>query len=366
MEKFQTLINTSSSTKQEINNNLESEDDEIHEDDEIDEIMLSTLPKDTSGSMSLYKGCWYYTTQNLHLMLAKHKHIQALDSDIVLASLPKSGTTWLKALIFCIVHRNKISLEESPLLTTHPQDLVPCLDFDIYQNLNLLNKLPHPRIFSTHVHYPLLPNSIKNSKCHIVYICRNPLDQFVSYWHFAHKVRMKVNEEPPLSSMQQDFERFCEGVSAFGPFWDNVVSYWKVCVEKSDKILFMKYEDLIKKDIVCEIKKLAKFLGYSFSKEEEKQGLIDEIIKFCSLENLKKLDVNSIGLRSGVPCAAYFRKGEVGDYINYLTPSMADRLQNLVEQKLAGSGLDFKIPNCPKQGKSFFLFIYLLFLYYIV
>ena len=37
------------------------------------------------------------------------------------------------------------------------------------------------------------------------------------------------------------------------------------------------------------------------------------------------------------------RKGEVGDWANNLTPSMAERLSKVMEEKLAGSGLVFKL-----------------------
>nr|ACH41753.1 ST5a [Brassica rapa subsp. rapa] len=37
--------------------------------------------------------------------------------------------------------------------------------------------------------------------------------------------------------------------------------------------------------------------------------------------------------------SAYFRKGKVGDWANYLTPEMAARIDGLVEEKFRDTGL---------------------------
>ncbi|KAI4332926.1 hypothetical protein L6164_017795 [Bauhinia variegata] len=42
-----------------------------------------------------------------------------------------------------------------------------------------------PRLFSTHVPYASLPKSMKESKCRVVYVCRNAFGTLVSLWHFA-------------------------------------------------------------------------------------------------------------------------------------------------------------------------------------
>ncbi|KAL7251259.1 hypothetical protein ACSBR1_013148 [Camellia fascicularis] len=81
------------------------------------------------------------------------------------------STTWLKALSYGIVNRNKYALAESPLLTANPYELVPFFDWDVYANNPTpnLEDTAKPRIFSTHAPYATLPpDSIKDSKCRIV------------------------------------------------------------------------------------------------------------------------------------------------------------------------------------------------------
>ncbi|KAE8712339.1 Cytosolic sulfotransferase 14 [Hibiscus syriacus] len=141
-----------------------------------------------------------------------------------------------------------------------------------------------PRLFATHVPYASLPASIKDTDCKFVYLCRNPMDTFISLWHFIDKLR---GENQELLSLDEAFDKFCHGVCGNEPFLDHVLGYWKASQGNPDKILFLKYEDL-KEDISSQLKHLVMFLGVPFSEDEE-------IAKICSFENLKELEVNKKG-----------------------------------------------------------------------
>lgn len=275
-------------------------------------------------------------------VISFQKHFQAEESDTILVPYPKSGTTWLKTLTFTIVNRSRYAIENSPLLTTSPHQLVPFVEFNLYHNSNQSPDLEcfsssTRRIFSTHVPYDSLPASILSSNCRIVYICRNPLDQFISEWQF---IARRNNSQLDLD---EAFERTCNGIQSFGPIWDHVLGYWKASKEQPDKILFLKYEDL-KEDVTFYIKRMAEFLGCPFSEDEVTQGVVQEIAKLCSFDNIKNLEVIKTGRvnPTGTKNSLFLRKGEVGDWKNYLTPSMSQRLQKIVEEKLVGSGLTFK------------------------
>ncbi|EYU31478.1 hypothetical protein ABFS82_07G069000 [Erythranthe guttata] len=311
-----------------------SKDHEFHE-------FLKTLEQQISWDgvrFVKYQGFWcalYLFRQ----ILSAQKHFKAKDSHIILASLPKSGTTWLKSLTFSIVNRNIYpNHEESPLFTCHTPHLFPNLEFDLYweqENPNLQNI----QNFSTHVPFHSLPKSIIESECRIIYISRNPLDMFISYRHFSLENKF-VKDATPFE-LDEAFDMFCRGIHIMGPFWDHVLGFWNAHLENPRKVLFLKYEDL-KEDVTFNVKKIAEFLGCPFSPEEEEQGVVEEITKLCSFENLKKLEVNKNGHVYGiVKKSSYFRKGEVGDWINYLTPAMAERMDKLIETKFKDSGLVF-------------------------
>ena len=44
-------------------------------------------------------------------------------------------------------------------------------------------------------------------------------------------------------------------------------------------------------------------------------------------------------LTSGEENKSFFRRGKVGDWVNYLSVDMAERIDHVVEEKLHGSGL---------------------------
>ncbi|XP_039001960.1 cytosolic sulfotransferase 15-like [Hibiscus syriacus] len=250
------------------------------------------------------------------------------------------------ALAFSTLYRDRFASDEHPLFTFNPHQLVRHLEFDVYSN----NPCPDlenicvykPRAFATHLPYASLPTSIKDSKCKIVYICRNPLDTFISLWLFIDKLRDQNNELLPLD---EAFDKFRLGICGYGPFFDYVLGYWKASQENPYKILFLKYEDL-KENISSQLKHLAMFLGVPFTEDEEKQGVVEKITQICSFEKLKELEVNKKGSHiTGIPHKEFFRKGKVGDWSNYLTPSMVERLEKLIHEKMENSGLTFKLSS---------------------
>ncbi|MBA0775890.1 hypothetical protein Gotri_010988 [Gossypium trilobum] len=271
-------------------------------------------------------------------IIAFQKYFQALDDDIIVVSKPKSGTTWLKALVFSIVNRHHYTFSNTPLNSTNPHLLVPYLDIHLYkENPNPdLSTISSPRLFSTHLPYPMLADSIKRSNCRIVYITRNPFDIIVSLWHF-----FRFMDD---WSVEDCFEMFCRGEEGYRPFWDHALGYWNMSLEKPSNVLFLRYEEL-KEDPVAQTKRLAAFLGFPFSIEEEKTGMVNQIVDFCSFNNLKDLEVDKIGKNPGsiIPNnKLFFRSGKVGDYVNYLSSTAVERLSNILEEKLSGSGLTFK------------------------
>ncbi|KAL5757008.1 hypothetical protein ACOSQ2_021754 [Xanthoceras sorbifolium] len=178
--------------------------------DEIQELLL-TLPREKTfdgGFIYKYEGVWYRPIFPAGL-ISSQKHFHAEDSDIIVITFPKSGTTWLKALAYATVHRSLHAMfdsNNSPLLTANSHDLVPFLDLASYypNNASLsFQNLSTPRIFGTHIPYSLLPHSIKNSNCRIVYMCRNPFDQFISHWKYLQNARDQDME--PIS-LEEAFE----------------------------------------------------------------------------------------------------------------------------------------------------------------
>ncbi|KAI3515143.1 hypothetical protein L1887_13895 [Cichorium endivia] len=310
--------------------------------------ILATMPKDKgwrSQNIFLYKDFWL-SSGVIKGLLMIHDYFQPQPTDIFLAAFMKCGTTWLKALMFATANRNRFKFSDHPLNRTGPQSAFPFLDTHIYLDypVTKFDHLPSPRLFATHFAHSLLPTSMTSpsSTAKFVYVCRDPKDAFISKWHFMSKLRSK--ELTPIS-FNEAYDLFCNGISEYGPFWDHVLGYWKASRESPEKILFLKYEDM-KREPSMELKKLAAFMGMPFTAAEEEGGVVEEIVKLCSFENLSNLQVNKDGggaqkftAQVVVENHDFFRKGNVGDWENYLTEEMRNRIDSITETKLKGSGL---------------------------
>ncbi|KAF5818102.1 putative Sulfotransferase domain, P-loop containing nucleoside triphosphate hydrolase [Helianthus annuus] len=301
--------------------------------------MLKTLPKGNGWRVQHlynYNGFWL-DSDTLKTNMILNTYFKTQPTDIFLASFMKTGTTWLKALMFSIINRHRYTFSDHYLHHHGPQSTFPLIDSEIYP-VNDFTHINAPRLFATHYARDILPLCM--TSCKFVYICRDPKDVLTSKWIFMSKLRSK--DLTPLL-LGEAFELFCQGVSEYGPYWEHVLSYWRASLESPDKILFMKYEDM-KKQPKVELKKLAAFLGNPFTLEEVEKGVVEEIVRLCSFENLSKLEVNKKGVeRFGklveVEKRDFFRKGEIGDWRNYLSKEMKDRIDGIFDEKLKGSGL---------------------------
>ncbi|XP_010499316.1 PREDICTED: cytosolic sulfotransferase 7-like [Camelina sativa] len=321
----------------------ESSKNQQREDDEETMNLILSLPSDVDfegTKLFKYQGCWY-NDKTLQAILSFQRDFEPQDTDIIVASFPKSGTTWLKALTVAVLERSKHSSDNHPLLLENPHTLVPFFELRLYMQSSkpdLTKILSSPRLFSTHVPFQTLKEGLKNSSCKIVYVCRNMKDVLVSFWYFKCANQEIEKEKNSLESM---FESFCTGVSYYGPFWEHILSYWTASLQYPKNVLFLKYEQL-KTEPHDQLKKLAEFLGCPFTLQEEESGSMEEILDLCSFRNLKNLEINKTGRTpGGVAHKNFYRKGEVGDSKNNLTPEMEKRLDMIIQQKFRGSDMKF-------------------------
>ncbi|CAH1418429.1 unnamed protein product [Lactuca virosa] len=297
---------------------------------------FTTFPKEKgwmTEDLYMYQGFWHQSKNvvSVETVMATQDSFKAHPSDVYLATLPKSGTTWLKALAFAIVNRNRYKNKPPsthPLQNSNPHNCLPFVETEVLRTSPTYDNAHTPRLYATHMPYTSLPQSILDSSCRIVYMCRNPKDVLVSLFHFANSLRGQSRD---LMTFEEGFDMFCKGVIPNGPYWDHVNRYYKVSLEQPTRILFLTYEEM-KMDTRNNVKLLAKFLGHPFTEEEEGKGVVEEIMSLCGFENLS--EVNKHGsLSIGIPNHAFFREGKVGDWRNHLTIEMGQNVDQITKEK---------------------------------
>ena len=268
--------------------------------------------------------------------------------DVLLASFPKSGTTWLKALAFATARRavHPPSDHDHPLRHGNPHDLVPFLEFGFTLAYDAdalaagLVALPSPRLLATHLPFSLLPGRLAAAG-RIVYVCRHPKDALVSAWTFTRKASGSMGVDAESYSLREAVELFCAGRCVAGPQWRHVVEYWEASLSRRN-VLFLRYEEMLR-DPVGSLRTMAGFMGCAFSPGEEERGVPQAIVELCSLEKQKNVEASRDDGRTadGIKADAYFRKGVAADWSSHMTPEMGKMVDEAVEDGLRGSGFTF-------------------------
>ncbi|KAJ1271950.1 hypothetical protein BS78_06G165500 [Paspalum vaginatum] len=269
----------------------------------------------------------------------------ARPSDIIVATLPKSGTTWIKSLLYATVHREEHPVDDAdghPFNSVGPHECIKFLEYQIYSGGKIpdLDKLPDPRLFATHVPFVALPRTIMTASCKIVYVCRDPKDTVISWWHFINKFRARAGMDP--LSAESAAELFCDGMSGFGPYWDHVLGYWRAYLAHPEQVLFFRYEEM-QRDPAAHVRRLAEFVGLPFGAGREEDAVVDAIVSLCSFKHMSGLKATKGGMTDTSSGAlennSFFRRGMVGDWANHLTPETARRIDGITKAKFKGSGL---------------------------
>jgi hypothetical protein len=140
---------------------------------------VSALPSNPKLRLRCYEGTWVLEPWVPGIIaIQRGGFFTPRHGDVVLASPPKCGTTWLKALAFATMARGvhpPTGHPEHPLLRLNPHDCVPFMEklFATGWGSKAMEALPSPRLMATHMHHSVLPASIsENPHCKIVYICR--------------------------------------------------------------------------------------------------------------------------------------------------------------------------------------------------
>lgn len=260
----------------------------------------------------------------------------ARDGDVIIASYPKTGTTWLREVVRQIVNYGDEKLLETSKMCEIPflgyLEAGPTCKYEIVDSLPLKR-----RVWGTHVSRELV-NTEKLTKngVKIIYIMRNPKDMVVSMKKFFEGMPwMQVPNLKP--HFPGDFEGFVKSQiegnmpmqMKFGEWYVHHAKGW-MQMRGNSNFHFVYYENM-KKDPKEELNRLCKFLGCNLNSEQ-----IDDIADKTSFDSMKKTS----GYAGG--SITMFRKGGVGNWKEHFTVALSELVDKKVEEDLGeNSGIEF-------------------------
>uniref|UniRef100_H3DKM9 Sulfotransferase n=1 Tax=Tetraodon nigroviridis TaxID=99883 RepID=H3DKM9_TETNG len=265
----------------------------------------------------------------------KVQSFQARPDDILIATYPKAGTTWV-SYILDLLYFGQSSLERQtsiPIYERVPfmESAFPSMDTG---GIDLLEKLPtSPRLIKTHFPVQFVPKSFWEQNCKIIYMARNAKDNAVSYFHFDRMNRV----QPEAGDWSSYLRRFMEGKMVFGSWYDHVNAWWKK-KETYSNLHYMFYEDMIE-DLGREVDRLSSFLGLSPSAEEK-----ENILTGAKFDNMKKNKMTNYStvLLMDHKVSPFMRKGKVGDWKNLFTEAQNKEFDQDYKQKMKNTTLQFR------------------------
>ncbi|XP_059188628.1 cytosolic sulfotransferase 2-like [Centropristis striata] len=257
---------------------------------------------------------------------------QARPDDILIATYPKAGTTWVSYILDLLYFGQTERQTSVPIYERVP--FLEVVSPFTGPGTDQLDSLPtSPRLIKTHFPVQFVPKSFWEQNCKIVYVARNAKDNMVSFFHFD---RMNVVQPEP-GDWSSFFQRFLDGKMLNGSWYDHVNGWWKKKQTYSN-LHYMFYEDMIE-DTGREIDKLCSFLGLSCSDEEKKRvtgGVQFDNMKKDKMANYSTMEVMNFKV------SPFMRKGKVGDWKNHFTVAQNEKFDEDYKKKMTDTTLQFR------------------------
>ena len=254
---------------------------------------------------------------------------KARDTDVFVASFPKSGTHWLAYIVYLLIHKERISkafmynhvyMFDIPQVETFPPYMEGKVTFkDLKVLKSTVEKFPDPRIFISHFPQEYLP---QNPKSKFLYIYRNPKDTVISAYRYCTNVKFA----PYQGTFEEFFQIYIES-NCFN-FCKQFRGYMK---HKDEPNYFIVSYEELKRNFSTKLQEIAIFLGIELTDK-----LHELIIRETNFESMKgNALITHNYMKAG---ETFFPRGAVGTWQSILTKEQSDKIDSIILSEL---GEDF-------------------------
>jgi len=249
-----------------------------------------------------------------------YRHRGLLPEDVMLASYPKSGSTWLSFMLAELLWQ---AGREQTLLDNRylPQ---------IGKQSRAIRRLPNGgRLIRTHE---------RRRPCYrkAIYVLRDGRDVAVSmYWQIKRVCSMEADFSSYLSA-------YLDGsLTGAGAWHEHVLGWLESPTLNSGNVLVVRYEDM-QENAARELRRTAEFLGVERTADE-----ISRAIQAGSLDAMKGREQASPGIahRESGATIPVVRKGIVGDWTNYFSEADLGRFWEVCGLAMQKAGYYVDIPR---------------------
>jgi aryl sulfotransferase len=207
------------------------------------------------------------------------------DGDIVIATYPKAGTTWMQQIVGQLLFGGDPDLEVSRLS--------PWVDFRVVpkvETMAMLDAQTHRRFVKTHLPLDAL---VFSPNARYIYVARDGRDVAWSYYnhhasftqswrdHLNHLARIAALPlEPPPTDIRQFWREWLDRDGYPGPsFWNHIRGWW--AIRELPNVILVHYANL-KRDLPAEIRRVAAYLDVPID-----EARWDTILELCSFDWMK-------------------------------------------------------------------------------
>eukprot|EP01059_Diplonema_ambulator_P007067 TRINITY_DN1659_c0_g1_i1.p1 TRINITY_DN1659_c0_g1~~TRINITY_DN1659_c0_g1_i1.p1 ORF type:complete len:343 (+),score=145.94 TRINITY_DN1659_c0_g1_i1:52-1029(+) len=258
------------------------------------------------------------------------------ESDIVIATYPKCGTTWMQQVVLLMLAKGDKTLIGDIMLQA-PWIERTYWKLGLEAVLDMKPFVGDRRVWKTHAVNYQLPWA-PTSRAKKILVVRNPFDAAVSMFHHARDV--------PQFLYSGDWEHFldmyCKGHVESGTFWDWYGGWYKHHQDPTSDTYWISFEEM-KDDLPKVIRELGAFLNIELTddivtKVAEASGFDAMKEQFAEQDALKAANGNEREIKKN-----HIRKGESGAWKETFTDEQEEEFRALHLARCKELGLPLEL-----------------------